>query len=84
MDNISYTSTRGEVLVFDYPGADAPAPPTSPEGLAPWRAALDAALDAWQQDVRRAVYATPGALILTEKPLQIIAVVPEQPSGNPG
>jgi hypothetical protein len=77
MNALPYTSTRGEVLVFDYPGADAPAPPTSPDGLKAWRAALDAHTSAWQQDVRRAVYATPGALILTEKPLQIIAVVPE-------
>ena len=73
----------GEVLIFDYPAAEAPAPPTSPEGLAPWRAELDAGIAAWQQDVRRGIYATPG-FIFSASPLQIIAVVPEQLSGNPG
>ena len=73
----------GVVLIFDYPAAEAPLPPTSPEGLAPWRAALDAALDAWQQDVRRSIYATPDAFIFSASPLQIIAVVPDAKNPEP-
>jgi hypothetical protein len=75
MDQLPYTSPRGEVLVFDYPAAEAPAPPTSQDGLAPWRAELDARIAAWQQDVRRAVEAI-GGQMLAEKPLQFIVLVP--------